>query len=96
MLLNGAFWHEQAARFADRLRCDAGDQMTDQVHLAFRLALARPPSADELTDSLEFLTSHARLVQSRPDPADRPEPELEALRALCLVLLNCNEFVTVD
>jgi hypothetical protein len=95
-LLNGAFQHEQAARFAERLRREAGDDPARQIERAFRLALARPPTDDERAGSIEFLARQAELIRERPKPEDRADPNGEALRAFALVLLNCNEFLTVD
>ncbi len=95
-LLNGTFLHAQADRFADRLRRDAGDEPSAQVARAFRLALARDPSDVELRQSLDFLASQAALITRRPRPEDRADPVREALKAFCLVMLNTNEFVTVD
>jgi hypothetical protein len=94
--LNSAFWHDQAGRFADRLRQESGVDSRAQVELAFRLALSRPPSDSECRDSLAFLVNQADHVRSRPRTADGVDPARESLRAFCLVLLNTNEFVTVD
>jgi hypothetical protein len=96
MLLNGTFLNDQAGHFAERLLREVGDAPAAQVERAFQLALARPPSTTEQNDSLEFLDAMANRVALRPRSEDRSQPGREALRALCLVLLNTNEFVTVD
>ena len=95
-LLNSQFLHEQAARFSERLIREAGDDPTAQVERAFHLALTRPPSEQERKESLDFLGEQRHRVGRRPRREDRIEPAREALRAFCLVLLNTNEFVTVD
>ncbi len=95
-LLNGRFLHDQAARFAERLAREVGDQPGPQVRRAFALALGRPPTDAEQADCLAFLDRQAALVLDRPRAEDRDQPRREALRALCLVLFNANEFVTVD
>lgn len=95
-LLNGAFWNEQAAAFADRLRREAGPDPTRRIDRAFRLAFHRLPTRNERRDALSFLQNHARLVEHRAEPRERANPEREALRAFCLVLLNANELVTLD
>jgi hypothetical protein len=95
-LFNAAFWHEQAARLAERLRREAGDDPTDQVERAFALALSRRPSDAERTASLDFLSAQADRIRHRPRPEDRADPTRDALRAFCLALLNANEFATVD
>jgi hypothetical protein len=52
--LNGAFAHEQAQRFADRLMAEA-DTAPARIDRAFRLALARPPRPDEVAAVTAFL-----------------------------------------
>ena len=95
-LLNGGFWHAQAGHFADRLRREAGPDLGAQVDRAFALALSRPPTPAERRDTVDFLAAQAERVRARPRPEDRADPPREALRAFCLVLLNTNEFVTID
>jgi hypothetical protein len=46
-LMNNPFADRMARSFAERIRREAGDQPKDQVMLAYRLALGRPPSARE-------------------------------------------------
>jgi hypothetical protein len=93
-LINGRFAHEQAAAFAARLEFEA--DASSRINRAFHLAFGRPPTDNERHDSLIFLTEQARRIEGRPRPEDRTDPSGEALRAFCLVLLNANEFVTVD
>jgi hypothetical protein len=96
-LFNGAFVHEQARRFARRLSLEAADQPT-RIELAYRLALARAPTAAERGAVLDFLAKQERqiaidratLVAESPSATDAAE---QALAAFCLVLLNTNEFV---
>src|SRR5262249_19858521 len=94
--LNGDFLHEQAARFAARLRREAGDDPSAQVDRAFRLSFDRTPTGTERERSLAFLASQADLIGRRVKAEDRADPQGEALRAFCVVLLNANEFVTID
>jgi hypothetical protein len=54
-LFNGDFAVEQAKHFAARLKRDAGDDTANQVVLAWRLALCRDPSRQELVKVLSFL-----------------------------------------
>lgn len=46
-LFNGVYVNRQARALAERLRREAGDDPSRQIDLAFRLALARAPTADE-------------------------------------------------
>jgi len=88
--LNGAFINSAAAAFADRLVRESGPEASDQVILAFRLALCRDPSPDELESSEHFLRSQAALPPG--DDKKISNSKMRALSALCLVLLNTNEF----
>ena len=54
-LFNGDFVNEQAKHFAARLKREAGADPTNQLRLAWRLALCREPKDDELTKMLAFL-----------------------------------------
>ena len=54
-LFNGDFVNRQAAYFAQRLRREAGEEPANQIDLAYRLAVARPPTRDETQILIEFL-----------------------------------------
>jgi cytochrome c553 len=54
-LFNGEFVNQQAQHFAARLRREAGDDPEKQITLAWKLALSREPSHDELTKMRAFL-----------------------------------------
>lgn len=88
--LNGAFMTSRAAAFASRLVTEAGPRRQDQIELAFRLSMCRRPSADEMQLSLAFLSDQAKLPTKGKQPDS--DPAGRALKALCLVLLNTNEF----
>jgi hypothetical protein len=91
--LNGEFINQQARQFAARLCREAGDDPAAQVRQAFELALCRPPRPHELRATLTFLTVQESQIEKEAKGSDaRPR----ALAALCLVLLNTNEFVYVD
>jgi Protein of unknown function (DUF1553) len=93
--LNGTFLHEQAEHFAARLRREAGADSAAQVRLAFELALCRPPSPGELRLAADFLARQERQIELDARAAGKPATDARqrALAALCLVLLNTNEFV---
>ena len=92
VLLNDAFLLEQARFFAGRVSRLAPDP-GKRVELAFRLALARQPSREELSWSRELLEREAgrRLASG----GDREAADLEALASLCQMILNSNEFLHV-
>jgi hypothetical protein len=54
-LFNGDFVNQQSTHFAARLKREAGDDSAKQITLAWRLALCREPTADELAKMQAFL-----------------------------------------
>ena len=81
LLINGPWALDRAKAFAARLERDAPDDDRARVALAYRLALAREPDADEVADGVAFLGRGDRR---------------EALADYCHVLLNSSEFLYVD
>ncbi len=79
-LLNGQLVTEEAQAFADRLRREANDTVAGQVRLAYRLALARPPSPEEEARARDFVATVGA----------------DGLIGLARALYNTNEFVYVD
>ena len=57
-LLNDAFIEHYAARFGERLRHDAGDDVTAQIRRAYALAFARQPTPEELALGQRFIADH--------------------------------------
>jgi hypothetical protein len=57
-LLNNEFVLRQAKLFADRVKEGAGDDAAKQIDLAYRIALTRPPRADEAAIGIDFLKQH--------------------------------------
>jgi hypothetical protein len=109
MLMNSQFILDEAARFARRLRAEAGDDHARQVARAWQLAFSRSPTGPELADALKFLSrqvDHLQAVVEEMDekakknekakPVPEPVPELQALTDLCQALLSANEFLYVD
>jgi hypothetical protein len=84
-LLNGQFVNRQARHFADRLVREVGNDPTEQVARAYRLALGRPPGDGELSTLVRYLTSE----ETGGSPAER-------LARLCRAIFNLNEFVYPD
>jgi hypothetical protein len=93
-LLNDEFMFEQADAFAGRVVKIAGTEDQARIGAAFRIALGRAPSADEISWSLESLRQFAdrhRGANDSPEEANR-----KALAAFCHTLLNTNEFLYVE
>ncbi len=86
--LNDPFVHEQAAAFAARLTGASADEAGRIAH-AFRLALGRPPSAEEVQDSARFLTAYRQKLSDAKDDAP-------AWAALARTLFARNEFMFLD
>ena len=95
-MLNGQFITEQADHFARRVIAAAGADEMQRIDLAFKLALARTPTADESNwpqppAAGQTIPATASLSQER-----RPtRPTNQALVHLCHMLLNTNEFLYV-
>jgi hypothetical protein len=81
-LFNGEFVNRQAEAFALRLEREADADFEAQVALAFRLALARLPTGDELAAMQRFYEREAAVSDAHG-----------ALVQVCRVVLNLNEFV---
>ncbi|GIW87388.1 MAG: hypothetical protein KatS3mg108_1712 [Isosphaeraceae bacterium] len=94
--LNGEFAHEQATALADRLEREAGSDPDAQIELGYWLCFSRSPAAEEREQARCFLDEYARLAAAEVVASDGPTPSRRALEAFGLVLLNANEFVTVD
>jgi hypothetical protein len=80
-MANGDFVNEEARHLASRVHRERGEEPAARVRGAFRIAFARDPDAEELERLSEHLAACA--------PGD-------GLERLCRVLLNANEFITID
>jgi hypothetical protein len=90
-MLNSEFAHLQAAAFADRV---AGEFPEDAQRVvgAYRLAIGRVPSEEEIRDALEYLRGvQPLLADSSSGSATRT-----AWASYLRVLLSSNEFLFVD
>ena len=84
-MYNGDFVNEEAKHFAERIRKEGGSDSASRIHRAFKLALSRPPTSEELTKMRGFL-----------DASGSDNDSGDGLTGLCRILLNSNEFVYVD
>jgi hypothetical protein len=85
-MMNSVFVNDEAAKFAERLRKEAGDDTARQVELGLRLALCRAPKADEIARGQKLIASLR---------AEGASPEL-ALKYFALMVYNLNEFIYLD
>ncbi|MEK6235596.1 MAG: DUF1553 domain-containing protein, partial [Planctomycetales bacterium] len=57
-LFNSRFTLDQAEAFADRVQNEAGGEVAEQIKAAWRLALTREPTPEELADAEPVVQSH--------------------------------------
>jgi hypothetical protein len=93
-MLNDAFVTEQARHFAVRVHRAAGPGAAYAIRTAFRLALARQPTAAETAVCARLLERQAAACREAGRPA--AEAERQALVQLCQALLNTSEFLYVE
>ncbi len=86
-LLNGEFMNTQARILAERLKKEAGKDVSAQVRLGLYLATSRAPTDAEVRRGVGLIETLQREDGVRADAA---------LQAYCLVVLNLNEFVYLD
>jgi hypothetical protein len=86
-LLNGDFVNAAAARLADRVTAEVGEDSQRQVARALELVLGRSATDDEIAEGVGLA---GRLLQEH-----RLSPHY-ALQQWCLVVLNLSEFIYVD
>ena len=86
-LLNSKFTVDQSRHFAARLRQEIGEDPAAQVRRALFLTTQRRPRTDEVQKNVQFMqTMQTQYGMSQED----------ALKALCLMLINLNEFCYLD
>jgi hypothetical protein len=90
-LMNGEFVTAQAEHFARRILEGVSDD-GGRVRQAFRIALARDPSAAEMDRLLTF----ARAQESFYKDLSEAERRVRVFRDLCQALLGTNEFIYLD
>jgi hypothetical protein len=86
-MLNGLFFSQQAAVFAERLRKEFPDDTAQQVHRALRLALCRTPRESEVARGVAMIDAWQK--------EDGVTAE-KALEYYCLMVINLNEFAYLD
>ena len=109
MLMNSEFILQQAGKFAQRLRSEAGPDRRQRIARAWEWAFSRPATEQELLESLQFLAQQAGASDEEAArssagegkaggkaPAPKPDSELQALTSLCQSLLSANEFLYLD
>jgi hypothetical protein len=90
-LLNNPFVLDQARYFAERVAAQAGSEQDARVRAAYRIALGREPSTQEMEENVAFLNRQSAYHQGRAGK----DGELAELVDLCDVILNLNEFLYI-
>ncbi|HEX3727832.1 MAG TPA: PSD1 and planctomycete cytochrome C domain-containing protein [Pirellulales bacterium] len=101
-LANDRALYEIAAGFAGQLLSEPAADDAARARIAFRRALAREPSAEELTSLLDFLATQRRPIavaaatgsDASPAAPSTPADEQHAWTMLARVILNLDEFLT--
>jgi hypothetical protein len=94
-MLNDAFVLDQADAFADRVLAEHRENADPPgaIDLAFRLALCRPPTAEEQAWCADLLRRQEERV--RGAGASNQDVRRQAFAQLCHVLLNSSEFLYI-
>jgi hypothetical protein len=100
LLMNSEFVLTRAREFAGRVQRDAGEDVSAQIGLAWRLAFAATPSDAELAEAVSFVEEQTEHFAANPAPASKDkktvDPACEALASLCNALLSSNRFLYID
>lgn len=88
-LWNGPFVEDCAQAFAKRIVQEAPADLDAQIDFAYRVALVRTPDASERQALRQFLGQDEAISLKDPD-------SFQALREMCRVILNLNEFVFLN
>jgi hypothetical protein len=91
-IMNDELAHTAASGLAARASAAAPDDAA-RITVAWRLAVARDPDAEELEQCLQFLDAYRAAVAANEPGGDR---DAQAWSALGRSLLGMNEFVFVD
>jgi hypothetical protein len=89
-MMNSEFIHERSLSLASILLADRAAPDTGRVERAYRMALARPATPEEVESALNYLKSYPKSVQTEAAPG------ISAWDSLCRILLASDEFNYVD
>ena len=78
MLMNSQFILDQAARFATRLKTEAGEDPARQVARAWQLAFSRAPTEQESADALDFLSRQAEQLTAVSEKTDADKKDAQS------------------
>ncbi len=90
-LLNNSMVENLAETFAQRVRNEVGEAPDKEIDRIYWIALSRPPTADEKTESLQALSRFKTMNKSAGPSADQ-----KALASFCHALVNSAAFLYID
>ena len=93
MVMNSPFVIEQAEHMAARLLHRTTLDEAARVRLAYKWALCREPTPDDLASCLEFLEAYDKTFEADTEPRERMS---KAWTGLCQSLFLSNEFVYIE
>ena len=99
LMMNNALVVREAAKFAERVRMAAGEDLSTEVTFAWSTAFNRTPTSEQLAGGIAFLTRQTRQIAARipEDQVSREPPAAQqALASFCQALLSTNSFLYVD
>ncbi len=89
-MMNSPFVIDRSRQFAQRVVTEPELSVAERIDLAYQLALARTPTAEELETAREFIRD-AIESSAQPDPTSTT-----AWSSFCQTLFACSEFRYVD
>src|SRR5262249_30032791 len=92
LLLNNPNSRNYAKAFARRIAPAAATELAAALRTGYVIAVARPPTDEELDDGLAFVTAQCASYQA----AGKADARDLALADFCQVLLCLNEFMYVE
>ena len=92
LLMNNRSVRSWSESFASRINGPTAPDPINALQQAYRIALARPATPEEVADATTFLQTQTASYTT----AGRADAQAQAWADLCQVLLGLNEFVYVD
>ncbi len=93
-LLNNRWVHDESEAMARRVMA-VSNNTKERIEAAWRIALARKPTASEQATASEFLHSLGITAEAAKD-SEAQQVEVKAWASLCHTLINTNEFIYID
>jgi hypothetical protein len=88
-LMNDPFVLAEAKRWAEKTLSESGSSTEQRLATLYETAFARPPTADELADAIDFLQTQSLRHATGSD-------DIRVWTDLCHVLINVKEFIFVE